>query len=483
MAFVRRDIWTLLTDDPWDPVTTAYARAVATMQSRPANDPTSWAFQAAIHGSYQTPPPGAAWNACQHANWYFLPWHRMYLYFFERIVRAAVGGDPDFALPYWNYDQPAPRNTLPKPFRTATLPGGGANPLFLRPPRRPAVIANGAQLSSLVTSSRAAMALTAFAGPPGPGFGGVRRSPAHFGGTFGAVEQTPHNDIHVQIGGAGSGRCLGGLMIDPNCAALDPIFWLHHANIDRLWNRWLALQGGRRNPTDPAWLNQSFSFYDEDGTLVSMTCAEVVDSAAQLDYTYDDEGAQERAPMSPTPPSEPEPAGPPELVAATDRSVELTGGRVSVVLSVPASTRARVETPALAGAARRAQGAVYLNVEDIEAPANPGVVYGVFLNAPPTASDAERARYHVGNVTLFGIESVNDPDQSHDSVPGFRHTFDITRVVAELSGSGAWDPDNINVTFEPITPTEEGARDTASPELAQASATPVRIGRVSLFVA
>ena len=53
---------------------------------------------------------------CQHQGWFFLPWHRMYLYFFERIVRAAVveaGGPADFALPYWNYDKPFPGNTIP----------------------------------------------------------------------------------------------------------------------------------------------------------------------------------------------------------------------------------------------------------------------------------------------------------------------------------------------------------------------------------
>src|ERR687896_2285569 len=100
---VRREIWALEADDPFDPVTLAYANAVNVMQGRPADDPTSWAFQCAIHGAYAAPPPGAEWNMCQHQSWFFLPWHRMYLYFFERIVRAAVaeaGGPEDFALPY-----------------------------------------------------------------------------------------------------------------------------------------------------------------------------------------------------------------------------------------------------------------------------------------------------------------------------------------------------------------------------------------------
>ena len=486
MTYVRKDVWTLLSNDPWDPITEAYARAVARMQARPATDPTSWAFQAAIHGAYATPPPQARWNECQHQNWYFLPWHRMYLYFFERIVRAAVvaeGGDPEFALPYWNYDQPRPRNTLPRAFRAASLPGGNANPLRLTSPRRNSAIARGAQLSPLVTSSQAAMALTAFSGPPGPGFGGVRRAPAHFGGTSGAIEQTPHNDIHVQVGGEPIGACQGGLMIDPNCAALDPIFWLHHANIDRLWNRWLALGGGRRNPSESAWLNQSFPFYNEFGVQVSMTCAEVVDSAAQLEYVYDDQPVPEQPSMSaqlPAPPDEP--AGPPEMVAATDRPIELTGQPATVVLAVPDATRPQVAFESVL-AANRSEGSVYLNVEDIEAPKNPGIVYGVFVNVPPNATESERVRHHVGNVTLFGIEAVNNPDAVHESVPGMRHTFDITRLVSDLAGAGNWDPDAIKVTFEPIGPVADELE--TPPEVAQAPApvSPVRIGRVSLFIA
>jgi hypothetical protein len=102
------------------------------MQARAATDPTGWTFQGAIHGAYAAPPPGAGWNRCQHQGWFFLPWHRMYMYYLERIVRAAVkaaGGPADFALPYWNYSKPFPANTLPIGFRTATLPDGGQPPV------------------------------------------------------------------------------------------------------------------------------------------------------------------------------------------------------------------------------------------------------------------------------------------------------------------------------------------------------------------
>jgi len=33
---------------------------------------------------------------------FFFSWHRMYLYWFERIVRR-MSGDDTWALPYWNW--------------------------------------------------------------------------------------------------------------------------------------------------------------------------------------------------------------------------------------------------------------------------------------------------------------------------------------------------------------------------------------------
>ena len=69
-------------------------------------------------------------------------------------------------------------------------------------------------------------------------------------------------------------------------AALDPIFYLHHCNIDRVWDDWLGLGGNRANPTETAWLDQSFSFFDADRSQVSLTGRQVLDHASQLGYIY-----------------------------------------------------------------------------------------------------------------------------------------------------------------------------------------------------
>jgi len=38
-----------------------------------------------MHGTDATPAK-TLWNSCQHGSYYFLSWHRMYLYYFERIL-------------------------------------------------------------------------------------------------------------------------------------------------------------------------------------------------------------------------------------------------------------------------------------------------------------------------------------------------------------------------------------------------------------
>src|SRR5437764_1162757 len=113
----RKDVWKL---SEWDPILMWYARAIAKMQTRPIQDPTSWRYQAAIHDYISGADPLANqgdvlpsnadqlrfWRQCQHNSWFFLPWHRMYLHYFDQIVAATVvqlGGPADWVLPYWNY--------------------------------------------------------------------------------------------------------------------------------------------------------------------------------------------------------------------------------------------------------------------------------------------------------------------------------------------------------------------------------------------
>ncbi len=464
---VRRNIWDLEAGGPWDPVTLAYAEAVRAMQGRRLADPTSWWYQAAIHGREGRTPSGAVWNQCQHGGWFFLPWHRMYLYWFERIVRAEVtarGGSANWALPYWDYDE-AGQAQLPPAFREPALPDGTANPLFVQD--REPVWNRGAAVPPAVASSGAAMAAVRFTPPPAPGFGGGRTRFAHFFGAAGELEFTPHNGVH---------SIIGGWMGDPGTAALDPIFWLHHANVDRLWAVWLSRGGGRADPVDPAWRGQRFVLHDETGAQVQMTVAEVLDTAV-LGYSYQDvaetastgpaaEAAAESRLRAGTS-AEPEP----EFVGASERPLDLEGKatRIDVVIDRSAVAARRRES-ADAPPAR-----VHLHLEDIEAERNPATVYQVLVGVPGQAGAPEP----VGTVSFFGVQHVASSDAPH----GLRRTFDITAPVERLRAEGVWNDEQLQVSLQPVRPVLppelEPPAGTAR-ELTAAEAAPVRIGRVSV---
>jgi Common central domain of tyrosinase/Polyphenol oxidase middle domain len=274
---VRKSIFAL---DPNGPEVTSLRKGVQVMQGRTdPTDPTSWAFQANIHGT-SVSNPLAAWNQCQHRSFYFFSWHRMYLYYFERILRAAAG-DPSLTLPYWNYtDDPHVQNPnqLPLAFRQ---PQDASNPLYFSNRAGPMNDGSGFLPAADVNTS-IALALIPFEGPNPIAFGGgAEPQPAQFGLLEGALENTPHDQVHVDV---------GGCMADVLCSANDPIFFLHHANIDRLWNRWIALGGGRQDPTtDTVWMTTVFTFYDENKHQVQLTGKDILDTVKQLNYCYDDD--------------------------------------------------------------------------------------------------------------------------------------------------------------------------------------------------
>ena len=168
------------------------------------------------------------------------------------------------------------------------------------------------------------------------------------------MEQTPHDAVHVAVGGS------SGWMRSVNLAARDPIFWLHHCNVDRWWNRWLALGGGRANPTASLWRNQTFSFISAGGQLITMSASQVLDTAAQLNYLYDDEApassmmqvasSGDKAAVTSTASAS---DGMGELVAATDGAQLGTAPR-TVWLTLPGDEPVYPEPIGRAGARRAA---------------------------------------------------------------------------------------------------------------------------------
>lgn len=464
--FVRRDAWSLSSEDP---ILTGYARAVGAMKERSDEDPTSWSYQAAIHGS-ETEPTQSLWNQCEHGSWYFLAWHRIYLYYFEQIVRAAVietGGPEDWALPYWNYGLNGVNASLPEAFRE---PGDETNPLFVA--QRAPGVNEGAMLPPTITSDTEALARPEFIG--GPEFGGGIAPPQErFWNETGRIEQTPHNDVHSVIG-------RGGWMGNPDRAAKDPIFWLHHANIDRIWATWNA--NGGANPADSEWLEQPFGFFDAEGGEIAKTCGEVLDTIGDLGYTYDPapgrcvtaepEREPEAAMAAPTPSER-------KVVGATAEKVTLAGSSAEIPVEIDERAKEEVSAASSESDPRR----LYLNLEDIEGEVNPGTVYGIYVNLPAGADPKELEAHRAGNVSFFGIERARKPrDDEH--AHGLRVSVEVGGLLREISEGDRWEGEQIDVTLRPLTliPAEGQGEEAAKEMESFEEDSPVQIGRVSLSV-
>jgi len=337
---------------------------------------------------------------------------------------------------------------------------------------------NGGQLPGSATTAAQALGETQFSPTVGSGFGGGKTSPQHFFGAAGELEFTPHNIVHSLI---------GGWMGDPNMAALDPIFWLHHCNIDRLWEVWLLRGGGRANPNDASWqTSTSFKFHNENGTVVSLT-GHQVNTASQLFYRYED-SATERRPALDLRQREVEPM---ESDAGREPDLELAGASQEpfVLAGDPATVAVHVESRVVeARRAARAETAspprVLLNLEDIEGEANPAVGYEVYVAATPQAEETG-ARHYLGTISFFGIEHASATGPDVEGPHGLRRTFDITNLVNDLRSRDEWSDTALTVSFEPLTviPPSTGLREAESAETRRARQIPVRIGRISLFYA
>lgn len=311
MARTRTEIRAL--GATWNPTMLWYAKAVAALKLRPPTSKVSWLYLAGMHGFNETLwrgfgiigakpvlPPKAEqniyWNQCQHQTWYFLPWHRAYLLTFEDILRAWIsaqpGGPQDWALPYWNYSAPASAANphplaIPDAFLAQKLPDGSPNSLLMPARYGQAVAAQDADLSDAMFDST----FIGAAQEGGiPGFGGPHTPFSHGGEDGGWLEDQPHNPVHVDVGGQNA-QGKGGLMTDPRSAAVDPIFWVHHSNIDRLWEVWRRRAGGDLNPTDAAWLGgpqgRKFRLYDATGADRPCNPQDVINLVGTL-YDYDD---------------------------------------------------------------------------------------------------------------------------------------------------------------------------------------------------
>ena len=389
----------------------ALRKGISVMQSRPVSDPTSWLYQAGIHGSNLS-PQRALWGTCEHGSLHFLSWHRFYLYYFERILRAA-SGSPTLMLPFWNWTAD---RAVPAPFRSNT-PG---NSLFVS--QRASGINGGALIPASAVSPTAALAATAYSS------------------FTGSLEGSPHGSVHVSV---------GGWMSSFNTAGQDPIFWLHHCNIDRLWESWLAQGGGHANPSDAAWQNTEFSFFDANGTQKTVKAGRALATCGALGYNY----PRRRLVLNPQ-------------ILATQISdvlasrIRQPAGAVDIAPSVALGGRPAEATVALPP--RRA-GAIakntYLAFDELDV-VNPEGFYEIYLNPPPGKVVNFTDPSYAGNLVLFGLTKADRAGmrahgEAHEMAP--RRVFDITRKVAQLARTPGFDPAKMRVVLVLRTPEGGGA--------------------------
>lgn len=458
---IREDVWTLSRQDPWHPTIRFYAAAVGAMKALGTRldspDPRSWGFLANIHN-----------EQCEHGSFHFLSWHRIYLHHFEKVAREAVvrlGGPATWALPYWNYNagNRDDSRSLPPAFREPMLPDGRtANPLF--EPQRGASFNDRARPTLLAANNIELTALDelAFTTPVRGGFGGRTPAGANDFGDPGQLELEPHNLVHSMIG-----RVMG----DPATAGLDPIFWLHHANIDRLWETWLARGRGRANPTDARWTTRSWTM-GNGAARTQMRTSEVLNSSAgPLSYRYtvleDPAPASREAELESVAELEHE-ARPPEVVGATPRPLAI-GSQLSVAnVSIARPTGPMAEMADESGPKPGTK--VHLRLENVTATRVGAEVVDVFLNVPDPTRARDFPEHRVGAVPMFGVVRASKRDARH-SGSGVSTTFDITRLVQRLREKGQWDPAQLRVAFVPVADADGRVPDGD-----------VAVGRVSLFL-
>jgi tyrosinase len=427
-TLMRRDIGGLTATDP---IVVGYRTAITAMQALPATDRRSWSYQSAIHGTFASPNK-LAWNTCTHHTKFFWSWHRMYLYWFERIVRH-YSGVTDWSLPFWNYSA-AGQRAIPSMFRDSTI-----TELFVS--QRKTSMNNGGLLPAAHVNISTGLAFVPFLDAQG------------------SLESNPHDNVHVDVGGA------TGWMSDIHTAGQDPIFYLHHANMDRLWNIWLAQGGGRTDPlSDANWKNTKFTFFDENNKQVQMTSCDVLRAAQQLNYTYEGEPTQVkeyclkliRFPWVwreiilirwPGPP------------------IELGPERISIPLEIK---ELRQRLTAISG---NKEQTLQLKLSGVEADRQPGVVWEVYVGLPAGKEPDADGPFFVGTVALFsdGIRKGGD-HAGHEYKPA-SFTFTIDRALREvLRGND----DKLQITMVPSGVLVNGKAETPRAE------SKVRIGQLTL---
>jgi tyrosinase len=239
-----------------------------------------------------------------HRGPVFLPWHRFMLRQLELNLQRLLG-DQNFGLPYWDWaadGEGSPQDQLNSALWKPEGIGGSGAPVttgpFVFDPNDNASfrvridtdsngdleqtnrglernLGNDVDTLPAKVATAAVLQLTPYDQAPWTvSSSGFRNQLEGWIGDDGAGL---HNRVHVWVGGD----------MSPASSPNDPVFFLNHCNVDRIWEAWMQQHGRVYVPAQTAPKSLAgHRINDELSSLISppTTAADVLDVA---DYVYD----------------------------------------------------------------------------------------------------------------------------------------------------------------------------------------------------
>jgi hypothetical protein len=353
----------------------------------------------------------------------------MFVLYFERIVRQ-VSGRPEFTLPYWDYtsSDPTKRGILPAQFRMPSDPIFGS----LYRAERTSLANSGLPIQKNQPGDPMniddAMAKTSYS------------TVDTVQGFCRTIDSGIHGRIHVLVG---TSKGMGGVPY----AARDPLFWVHHSNVDRMWASWN--NNGGINPSTASWASRSFVFADVNGVRIKRPLNTVFDMST-LGYGYD---AYIPA-LAPAGSAAKTTATTSQKVAKSGNGANLGAHPVSVsLIRFEGAPQANVLGLDPAHPERRA----YLVLRDLHTWVQPEVLFHLYLG-PGNSSSAPGRDNYVGNINFFDAEFHDHGGGAMDEALGENfYSFDVTPLLRHMANAGIHSSNSLKLTLIPGGRPTQGA--------------------------
>lgn len=181
-------------------------------------------------------PTGRRFSNPAHGNAAFLPWHREFLYEFEYLLQVV---DPSVTIPYWDFtDRDSAKNIIFQnnfmgPNGGSSGVGGGAVQSGFFSAANKWLQRKDLSGNTWTGKSRDTQPLTrymrAFDRLPTQAQVDQTLAQTTYDKFRSSLENTAHATAHLWMGGS-----TANVATSPN----DPMFWLLHANVDRIWAEW-----------------------------------------------------------------------------------------------------------------------------------------------------------------------------------------------------------------------------------------------------